>query len=256
MITIKTPDEIKTLREGGRILVRILDMVSKKTIPGVSTDELNDYVNELCNKEDVIPVFLNYTPYGAKRAYPASICISINDEVVHGIPNEQPRILREGDIVSLDMGISYKKLIVDSAITVGVGEIDEKAKRLLDITKKALEVGVNAVHEGVKTGDIGEAIESFVKKYKFAIAEDLGGHGVGYHVHEDPFIPNIGMKGQGPALKEGMVIAIEPMLNEGTAKVYIDKDGYTIKTADGKRSAHFEHTVAITKDGCEILTSL
>src|SRR5579864_7621899 len=177
MITIKTREEIEILKRGGKILVRILEKIQNKITPGISTKEINDYANELCKKEGVVAVFLNYMPYGAKRPYPASICVSINDEVVHGIPNEKPRELKEGDIVSLDMGISYKDLIVDSAITVGVGRIDEKAKILLDSTKKALDAGVNVCKPGIHTGDIGKAIEDVAKKHGFEIAEDLGGHG-------------------------------------------------------------------------------
>ncbi len=257
MIKLKSKEEIEILRQGGKILAAILNEVAQATRVGVTTGELNDLVNKLCDKNKVVPVFLNYTPHGASRPYPASICVSINDEIVHGIPNEgTPRILKEGDIVSLDMGISYRKLIVDSAVTVGVGKIDKQATQLIEITKKALAAGIGVARAGAKTGDIGFAIEEVVKVAGFSLPEELGGHGVGYAVHEDPFIPNFGKAGQGVVLQSGMVIAIEPMVNEGTKETILDKDGYTFRTTDGKRSAHFEHTVAITDGDPEILTKL
>lgn len=256
MVKLKTPEQIQIMREGGKILASILADVAKEATEGISTKELNDYVNELCEKYEVTPVFLNYTPYGANRPYPASICISINDEIVHGIPNESPRLLSEGDVVTLDAGISYKGLIVDSAVTVIVGEGDTKAKKLLEATERALYAGIDAAKVGNRTGDIGAAIEKTVKPYGFGIPEELGGHGVGESVHEDPFIPNFGKPGEGVLLKNGMVFAIEPMLNEGTKKIVLGRDGYTYKTADGKRSAHFEHTVAIVDGEAEILTRL
>lgn len=254
MVRPKTPEQIEVMREGGRILAGILKELSDMTKPGATVSSINDLVNELCGKKNAIPVFLNYTPYGAERPYPGSICISINDEVVHGIPNEGGRIFKEGDVVALDMGIEYKKMIVDSAITVGVGKIDEKAKKLISVTKQALQMGIDAAKAGKKTGDIGFAIEQFVKKYGYGIPLELGGHGVGFEVHEDPFVPNFGKKNQGVVLQPGMTIAIEPMLNEGSRKIYLDKDGYTLKTIDGGRSAHFEHTIAITEGDPIILT--
>ncbi len=269
MITIKKEEDIVRLRKAGKILAAMLVELSKKTLPGVSTLDIDNYTNELCKKYGVVPVFLNYKPYGASRPFPASICVSINDEIVHGIPNETPRTFKEGDIVSLDMGVSYEGMIVDSATTVGVGKIDEAAQRLLDTTRGSLKAGIKAAVSGSRTGDIGFAVEDFVnneskifaektglKKIKpFGIAENLGGHGVGYEVHEDPFVPNFGKKNQGPILKPGMVIAIEPMLNEGTDRIMIGRDGWVYQTLDGKRSAHFEHTVLITDKGPEILTA-
>lgn len=255
-INVKTTEEIEILKEGGIILARILDGLKAMVAPGVSTTELNDLANELCKKYDATPTFLNYKPYGAPRPYPASLCVSINDEVVHGIPNEKDRILKEGDVVSLDMGVKYKNLITDSAVTVGVGSIDAKAEKLLKITKQALYAGIDAAKVGAHTGDIGDAVEKIVKPAGLSLPVELGGHGVGYEVHEDPFIANFGKKGQGPVLKPGMVICIEPMVNEGTARIIFEDDGYTVRTADGKRSAHFEHTIAITESGPVILTTL
>ncbi|MCC7004317.1 type I methionyl aminopeptidase [Candidatus Nomurabacteria bacterium] len=254
MITIKTPQEIMTLKEGGKHLAFVLSLLTKEVKPGVSTSYLNDVAIREIGKLGDKPAFLNYTPYGAKRPYPAAICISVNDEIIHGIPNENSKILKEGDIVSLDLGIVHNGLITDSAVTVPVGKVDESAKKLLKVTSAALLAGIKAAKGGGFVGDIGAEIEKHAKKAGFGIAEELCGHGVGYSVHEDPYVPNFGKKGQGPKLKPGMVIAIEPMFNEGTGKTKIDKDGYTFRTADGKRSAHFEHTIVITDGKPEILT--
>ncbi len=254
MITIKKPEEIEILREGGRRLAMILDTLAKAVRPGISTKELDDMAREMTLKGGDKPSFLNFKPAGAKRPYPASLCVSINHEVVHGIPNEEPKILQEGDIVSLDMGLIHKKLITDGAVTVGVGAIDADSKKLLSVTRDALMLGIKAAKGGGYIGDIGYAIEQFVKPYNYGIAEGLAGHGVGYKVHEDPYVPNTGARGEGPLLKPGMVLALEPMLNMGTGAIVLDKDGYTLKTADGKRSAHFEHTILITEGAAEILT--
>jgi methionyl aminopeptidase len=256
-ITIKTKEEIVILREGGKRLAFILNEVAKIVRPGISTRELDALANMLSIQGGDRPAFLDYKPYGAKRAYPASLCVSINDEVVHGIPNEdEAKILKEGDIVSLDMGIIHKGLITDSAITVPVGKINKKAKELLNATREALDIGIQMAKLGNTVGDIGFAIESFVKPYGFGVVRELAGHGVGYKVHEDPYVPNYGRRGEGEILRPGMVIAIEPMINEGTPDIKLDHDGYTYRTLDGKRSAHFEHTIVVTEKGPEILTAL
>lgn len=256
MITIKSKEEIEILRECGKRLAFILQEVGKAVKPGVSTAELNNIANNLAKEKGDIPSTLNYKPKGARRAYPASICVSINDEIVHGIPNENPRILKEGDIVSLDMCLTHKGMVTDSAITVPVGKIDSISAKLLEVTKEALYSGIKAAKGGKNIGDIGYAVERVAKANKLSIVEDLCGHGVGYSVHEDPYVPNYGEKGQGEKLKPGMVIAIEPMLNIGEKEIFIDSDGYTYKTTDGSRSAHFEHTVVITNGEAEILTKL
>lgn len=256
MVTIKTKEEIEILRRGGKILAEILSALAKKIVPGVHTLELEEEAKSLIKRAGASPSFLGYKPYGAKRPYPASICISINDEIVHGIPNENNRIIKEGDIVSLDCGIIFEGMFTDSAITVPCGQVDVKAKKLLESTKEALMKGIEAAQVGKKTGDIGDAVEKYAKSKGFSLAENLGGHGVGYAQHEDPFVPNFSKKGQGVSLKPGMVLAIEPMLNEGVSRVKILRDGYTYVTADGKRSAHFEHTVLISKNGPEILTEV
>jgi methionyl aminopeptidase len=256
MVTIKTKGEIDILREGGKRLAFILQEVGKAVKPGVSTMDLNDLADKLAKEKGDTASTLNYKPRGAKRPYPASICVSINDEVVHGIPNENPTILKEGDIVSLDMCLTHKGLITDSAITVPVGKIDSIAQKLINITKESLYAGIKAAKGNKFTGDIGYAVERVAKANSFSVVEDLCGHGVGYSVHEDPYIPNYGERGRGDKLKPGMVIAIEPMFNEGKKDIFLDKDGYTFKTRDGSRSAHFEHTVVITSGDPEILTMI
>jgi len=255
-IKLKTEEEIKILKEGGRHLAFILRELEKVVKPGVSTFDLDKLANKLAKENGDIPSLLNYKPEGAKRPYPASICISVNDEVVHGIPNEFPKILKEGDTVSFDMCLTHKGLITDSAITVPVGKIDEISKKLLNTTKEALNAGIKAAKDGNYMGDIGYAIERVAKANGFSVVEYLCGHGVGYKVHEDPYVPNFGERGKGVKLKPGMVIAVEPMLNEGTKNVVLDADGYTYKTADGMRSAHFEHTIVITSGEAEILTRI
>jgi len=252
---IKTEEEIKILREGGKRLAQILNKVKDKVRPGVSTKELDIYAEKLIREGGDSPAFLNYRPEGAKYPYPASLCVSVNDEVVHGIPNTD-RILKEGDIVGIDCGLKHKNLFTDMAITVSVGEIDAEAKKLLKITREALEKGVSAARAGNRVGDVSHAIESFVRPYKYGIVEVLSGHGVGRSIHEDPYVPNFGKPGTGPKIVLGMVIAIEPMLNQGTKNVILQGDGYTFRTADNKKSAHFEHTVLISEAGPEILTMI
>lgn len=253
-VNIKTADDIAILREGGRRLAEILRTAAAEVRPGVSARSLNDLAEKLITEGGDIPSFLNYAPSGAKRAFPAALCVSVNDEVVHGIPNETNKILKECDIVSLDAGLKHEGLFTDCAITVPVGKIDARARKLIAVTKKALAVGIQAVRAGATTGDIGFAIESFVKPLGFGIVRELAGHGVGYAVHEEPFVPNFGKKGEGIVLKAGMVLAIEPMINESSAGIKLDSDGYTYRTKDGSRSAHFEHTIVVTEKGAEILT--
>ncbi len=254
MIKLKTQKDIEILREGGKRLARILKLVAAEVKPGVTTSHLNDFAEKLIKEGGDTSAFLNYTPRGASRAYPASLCVSINDEVVHGIPNEKPRELKDGDIVSLDLGLIHKKLITDHAVTVAVGKIDSRTQQLLNTTKKALMAGIKQAKAGKYTGDIGYAIEQTVGKHKLGIIEELAGHGVGYSVHEEPFVPNFGVPGQGAALKAGMVIAVEPMFTLGGPEVELDRDGYTYRTSDGSLAAHFEHTVLITDGEPEILT--
>ncbi len=253
MIRLKTKEEIKTLREGGRRHAEILRLVAEAVKPGVSTKSLDTLARKLIKEGGDKSAFLGYTPEGISYPYPAVLCVSVNDEVVHGIPNKSVK-LREGDIVSLDLGLLHKGLVTDGAITVPVGKVSKEATALMKATKKALELAVKAAKVGNTTGDIGHAVESFVKPLGYGIVRILSGHGVGYSVHEDPYIPNYGKRGTGDKLVAGMVIAIEPMLNLGTDEVCVTDDEYTFITEDGKLSAHFEHTVAITEKGPIILT--
>ena len=255
MITIKTDEEIEVLRQGGRIHSAILRQIAEKVASGVSTKGLDDYARKLIKEAHVKPAFLGYRPEGARKPYPAALCVSINDEIVHGIPNDSPAVLKEGDIVSLDLGLIYQGLITDAALTVGVGKISHEDQTLIRATKEALTAGISSAKEGSTIGDIGHAIQSVAKKYNFNIVEGLSGHGVGYKVHEEPYVPNTGIPSRGPILKDGMVLAIEPMFVKGKSAIVLDKDGYTYRTRDGKKAAHFEHTVVI--DGAEsiILTA-
>lgn len=251
-IIIKTSEQIEIIREGGKILAKVLAETAKMVKPGISTYDLDQYAYKLIKAEGGIPAFLNYKPEGADRAFPASLCVSVNSEIVHGIPSKN-KILKEGDIVSLDLGLKYKGLFTDHAVTVPVGQISKKDKDLIENTKKALDVGIEVAKGGGTVGDIGYAIETFVN-HRYGIVRELAGHGVGVKIHEDPYIPNYGKAGKGQKLIPGMIVAIEPMLNIGKDHIISMNDGYTIKTADGTRSAHFEHTILITEGDAEILT--
>lgn len=256
-IAIKTPEEIKILRECGRRLATVLYKVRNIVASGVSTKDLDIYAEKLIREMGDTPAFLGYTPDGARIPFPATLCVSVNDEVVHGIPRAD-RILREGDTVSLDLGVKHKNLFADMALTSGVGKISAFDQALIDVTQEALQVGIAAARSGKKVGDISYAIERLVrsKKHKYGIVEVLAGHGVGRAIHEDPYIPNFGKKGTGAQLLPGMVLALEPMLNAGTKNVLLSKDGYTFHTVDHKKSAHFEHTILITEGEAEVLTRL
>ncbi len=251
-VIIKNAEEISLLREGGAILAEVLQKVAQKVAPGISTLELDTYALGLIREKGGEPAFLNYKPEGAPRAYPASLCTSVNNEIVHGIPKAD-KILKEGDIVSLDLGIKYKGMFTDHAVTVAVGKVSKASQELLSFTAEALLVGIEAARGGSTVGDVGYAIEKFVGR-KYGIVRELSGHGVGQKIHEDPYVPNFGKRGTGQKLIPGMVIAIEPMLNIGKAAIVTENDDWTISTADGSRSAHFEHTILITESEAEILT--
>jgi methionyl aminopeptidase len=254
MAWIKTQDEIATLREAGKLHARILDDLAKMVKPGVSTKELDDYARKETEAAGDTPAFLNYRPEGASRPFPASVCISINDEVVHGIPSAD-RILKEGDLVSLDFGIKRNGLITDAAITVPVGKVSKELQTLMRVTEEALMAGIDAARGGNCVGDIGAAISAVAKPHGYGIIRELGGHGVGHKVHEDPYIPNFGKKGEGYELEEGMVLALEPMFTLGSRYIKLLNDGYTIVSQDHSWSAHFEHTIAITKGEPIIITA-
>ena len=251
---IKTKEEIEIMREGGHRLAEILNKVAKAVKPGIKSSVLNDLAEELIGDGGDEPSFLGYIPTGSSRPYPSTLCVSVNDEIVHGICGGEDKILQEGDIVGLDLGLKHKGLFLDSAITVGVGEINKEDQKLINVTKEALVIGIKAARAEGRVGDIGYAIEQFVKPYGYGMPVELGGHGVGHEVSEEPYVANFGKKGEGAKLEAGMVIAIEPMLNQGDGRIVLAEDGHTYKTADGKKSAHFEHTILITEDSPEILT--
>lgn len=256
-ITKKTPEEIEILKEAGSILATILKELAAACVAGISTLHLDDLAMELAEKYQVEPVLLGYHPSFADRPYPAAVCISVNNCVQHGIPSEEI-ILHEGDVVNIDMSIAYKNMFVDSGLTVGVGEIDAESRKLLEVTREALAHGIKAAQPGARIGDISHAVQTFVESRGFSVVDVLCGHGVGYAVHEEPNIPNTGKAGTGPTIEVGHVYAIEPIVNVGRPDVYFDDegDGYSVYTKDDSYSAHFEHTVAITENGPEIMTKI
>lgn len=246
MISIKSDYEISLMQKAGNIVYRTHKHLLPYIKPGITTKELDKLAYDFITSQDATPSFLNY------EGFPASICTSINEEVVHGIPSN--RKLKNGDIIGIDIGANYKGYHGDSAWSYQVGSVSREKAYLLEHTEKALFEGLKQVKPGNRIGDISHAIEEYAKAHKLGVVRELVGHGVGNHLHEEPDVPNYGEKGTGPILKEGMVIAIEPMLNLGTHKIYILDDDWTIITRDGSPSAHFEHTVVVTKDGYRILT--
>ena len=246
MISIKSEREQDLLRIAGHVVYETHQHLKSMIKPGVSLLELDSEGEKFIRSKDCTPSFKGYD------GFPNALCISVNDEVVHGIPSN--RKLKKGDIVSIDIGACYKGYHGDSAWTYAVGDIDEDKKYLMEHTEKSLYEGLKQVKPGNRVGDIGYAVEKYAKAHNLGVVRELCGHGVGTDVHEDPDVPNYGVQGTGPILKEGMVIAIEPMLNLGTEQIFIEDNDWTIITGDGKASAHFEHTVLVTKDGYEILT--
>lgn len=246
---IKTESEIALMRQSGGILAAVHAVLSQKVTPGIKTKELADIAAKEMKALGGEPAFLGY---GAPVPFPNVICISVNDEVVHGIPTQ--RKLADGDLVSLDLGVSVGGMITDSAITVICGQPQPGHELFVERTKKSLHAGLSVMKHNVHVGDISFAIQKVLERYNYGIVRDLVGHGVGHEVHEDPNIPNVGKKGSGPKLVAGMTIAVEPMATLGNYGVYLDSDGWTIKTNDSSWAAHFEHTVLITENGCEILT--
>lgn len=254
MIIIKSDNEIKILRAGGKILAQVLHEVAAAVKPGITTEDLNQLAIKRLRELKAEPSFLNY---GAEtgKPYPAALCTSVDDSVVHGIPSSNI-ILQEGQIVGLDLGCWYEGLCTDMAVTVPVGQVSKDILKLLEVTKKALQLAIKQAVVNNSTGDIGHAVQEYVESNGFSVVRQLVGHGVGREVHEDPPVPNFGKPGTGYKLKSGMVIAIEPMVNMGDYSVKNLKDGWTVVTLDGSLSAHFEHTIAITDKGPEILTLL
>lgn len=253
-MTIANDEQKVNLIEAGKRLAAVLQSLKDKVAPGVTTEELDDFAEAMIRDGGDEPCFLGYTPEGALRPYPATLCVSINDEIVHGIPNESVKVLKEGDIVGLDLGLSHNGVIVDSAITVAVGKIDAESQKLLNATENALAAGIAAARPGGHIGDIGAAIQAEIEGAGFKVVKELGGHGVGEKVHEEPFVPNFGRKGEGEELVPGMVLALEPISAADRAAVILSPDGYTYRTKDGSRSAHFEHTILIETDGARIIT--
>ncbi len=246
-IVIKSDAEIEGIRRAGRILARALDLVSKKALPGCTTAVLDAVIEEFIRSQGAEPTFKGY------RGFPAAACISINEEVIHGIPGD--RVIKEGDLVKVDAGVTKDGFIADSARSIPVGDVNGEVKRLMEVTSKALQAGIGQARPGNRIGDISHAIEEVARAAGLAVVRDYFGHGTGLALHEEPNIPNFGPSGVGPRLQEGMTIAIEPMLTLGIGKVKLCEDRWTVVTADGKSSAHFEHTIAVTENGAEILTS-
>lgn len=246
MITIKSEREIELMREAGKMVSMTHQYLKNFIKPGITTKELDRLAEEYIRKMGGVPTCKGY------EGFPATLCTSVNDTVVHGIPDNYK--LKDGDIITIDMVIGYKGYQGDAAWTYAVGEISDDKKYLMEHTEKALYEGVKQVKPGNRIGDISNAVEEYANKHHLGVVKELCGHGIGREMHEDPEVPNYGTKGTGPKLREGMVICIEPMLNLGTADIYMLDDEWTIKTDDGKPVAHYEHTILVTKDGYEILT--
>ena len=247
-IILKSRDEIAIMRDAGRIVAEVLQIIVERLRPGLVEKELDEIVRREFEKRKVIPVFLGY------QGYPATVCVSVNDEIVHGIPGD--REIADGDVVSIDLGCIHKGFVADSAVTAGVGNVSPEARRLIEVTREALNRGIGAARAGARLGQIGAAIQTYVEDEGFSVVREYVGHGVGRQMHEDPQVPNyvVGDAETGPVLKEGMVIAIEPMVNAGDWRTKRDPDNWTVRTLDGSLSAHFEHTLAVRDGEAEVLT--
>ena len=248
MIYIKTKEEIKIMAEGGKMLAKIVKELTKMIKPGITTQELDKVAEDLIFKSGAKPSFKGY------GGFPATLCTSINEEIVHGLPSE--RKLKKGDIVSLDLGLFLKGFHSDMAVTLPVGKIDPEIVRLIRITKKALKIGIKKVRPGNTIGDIGNTIQRYVESQGFNVVRDLCGHGIGKDLHEDPQILNYGKRKTGPKIKEGMVFCLEPMVTMGNFQIKKNKDGHTFETVDGSLSCHFEHEIVVAKDGYKVLTEV
>ncbi len=246
MIIIRSPREIEQIRRANVVVAEVLERLKALVVPGVTTDELDGISEEIILSKGAVPAFKGY------RGYPKTLCVSINEQVVHGIPSK--RKLKEGDIVSIDVGANLYGYFGDAAITIPVGEVTPEAHRLLEVTEKALYIGIGMAKVGNRLFDISHAVQAWVESNGFSVVRDFVGHGIGKSLHEDPQIPNFGSPNQGPRLEKGMIFALEPMVNEGTYEVRVLDDGWTVVTADRKPSAHFEHTIAVTDGDAEILS--
>ena len=247
MIVCRSAAELEKMRAAGRLVGEVLTALTPSVVPGVTTAELDEVAEKMITDAGAIPAFKGY------HGYPATICSSINEEVIHGIPSGQ-RVLREGDILSIDVGASLEGYFGDSAITLPVGHVSEEAARLLTVTEEALYKAIEVARPGGRVSDIGHAVQKHVEAYGFSVVREFVGHGIGQKMHEEPQVPNYGEAGRGPRLAEGMVLAIEPMVNAGKPAVKVLSDGWTAVTRDHRRSAHFEHTIAVTEHGPEVLT--
>ncbi len=248
MITIKTNEDLKKMREAGRIVALTHEELKKHIVPGITTKELDSIAEKFIRKQGATPSFKGL--YG----FPASVCISVNEVLVHGFPSNY--VLKEGDIISIDIGACYKGFHGDSAWTYPVGKISSEAQKLLEVTETSLYKGLEMAKAGNRVTDISHAIQSYVESFGYSVPRDYTGHGIGREVHEDPIVPNFGVPNRGPLLKKGMAIAVEPMVNMGKKETKVLNDDWTVVTCDGKLCAHFEHTIAITEDGYEIFTKL
>jgi len=246
-IILKSTQEIDVMRQAGSIVAIVLEKLARSVEPGMTTEQLNKIAEEETKKNNAIPSFKGY------KGFPASICVSINEQIVHGIPSK--RVLKEGDIVSIDFGVIYNGFQGDAARTIAVGKISPKAKKLLQVTQEALMAGIAKAEDGVHLGDVSSAIQRHVESNGFSVVREYVGHGIGRDMHEEPQIPNFGAEGRGPILRKGITLAIEPMVNAGGWQTKLTDSGWTVVTADGSLSAHFEHTVAVTNSKAEILTS-
>lgn len=245
-IIIKSDEEIAIIREAGRIVGEVLKILIKEIRPGLALKELDSIVQREFDKRGAVPTFLGY------HGYPARVCVSVNEEVVHGIPGE--RLLQEGDIVSMDLGATYKGFVGDAAVTVGVGKISPQAERLIAVTSEALERGIRAARAGARLGQVSHAIQTCAELQGLSVVREYVGHGVGRQMHEEPQVPNFGLPDRGPVLRQGMVLALEPMVSAGDWHTKRHDDNWTVSTLDGSLSAHFEHTIAITDSEAQILT--
>lgn len=252
MIALKSSREIEIMRRANIIVAEVLQELKKRVAPGVTTLELDAVAEEMTLKKKAIPAFKGYNVAG--RVYPRCLCASINEEIVHGIPTN--RALREGDIIGLDFGVIYEGYYGDSAITVGVGQVSDEAKRLMEVTQQALYRGIEQLHDGKRLGDLGHVVQQTAESAGYSVVRAFVGHGIGRKLHEEPPVPNYGEPDRGIRLREGMVLAIEPMVNMGGYEVEIKNDGWTAVTRDGSLAAHFEHSVAITKNGPYILSQI
>jgi methionyl aminopeptidase len=244
-MVLKTRGELELMDQANRIVMRVLDGIAERIRPGVTTRELDRFAEETIRAAGAVPAFLDY------KGYPATLCTSRNDVIVHGIPDDRP--LAEGDILGVDCGVAYKGYYGDAARTFAVGGVSAEARKLIEVTRRALEIAVDSVAPDRRLSDIGHAVQCFVESHGYSVVREFVGHGIGSSLHEEPQVPNFGDPGKGPRLKPGLVLAIEPMVNAGSAEVEVDSDGWTARTQDGSLSAHFEFSVAVTENGARVL---